>query len=68
MSAVKHTYHKFKSSVVVHFGEKTVTIHKDDPRYQKVLDAIESNRLEELPSLADNEAMEEIKFLLKLGK
>ena len=68
MSKDKRTFHKFKESVVVHFREKTYVIHKTDARYSKVVDLIDSNKLEQLDLLADHEAREEIRRLLGLKK
>lgn len=61
-------YMLFKDSVVVHFNGKTLTIHRDDPRHSKVVAAITEGTLNLIPALADNEASEEIRNLLKIGR
>lgn len=60
-------YYKFNNTITVNFGSKTITIHRDDPRFDKVSLAIEENRLSDIPKLADNESSEHIRHLLKLG-
>ena len=60
-------YLLFKDAVVVHFGTKTVTIHRDDPRHSRVLAAIGENNLNAIPQIADNEATEELRNLLRIG-
>jgi len=62
-----YTYYVFKNTITINIGVKTITIHKDDPRFDKVLQAIESNELDTIPTLADNENKESIRHLLKLG-
>jgi hypothetical protein len=63
---MNYKYLIFKDSLVVNFGDKTVTIHKDDPRHEKILEVIASNELEKIPNIADNESIEEIRNLLKI--
>lgn len=46
-------YHVLMNSVVVNFNGKTVSIHKDDPRYKNVLLAIKESRLDTIPDLVD---------------
>ena len=62
------TYHIFRDAIVIHteYGGcgKTITVSKSDERYQKVLDAINKNKLEEAGHLADNAACLEIEDLL----
>lgn len=60
-------YYIFKNTITVNVGSKTITIHKDDPRYEKVLSAINSNELDIIPKIADNDNSEAIRHLLKIN-
>lgn len=44
-------YHILASSMIVNFEGKTVTLTKEDARYEKVLQAIKDGRLEDVPAL-----------------
>lgn len=41
------------TSLVVTFGGKTVSVNKDDVRYQTVLQAIKDDKLDDIPTLVD---------------
>ncbi len=64
----KTKYLVVRDNIIVHFRGKTLTIHKADPRHAKVLAAIEAGQLESIPAIADNEATEEIRNLLKIRR
>lgn len=53
-------------NLIVNVNGKTITINKTDKRYDRVLDAINEDRHDEVMSLADNETTEEIRNLLKI--
>ncbi len=63
----KYTYYVFSNTITVNLGNKTITIHKDDPRFDRVLQAIQANELDTIPALADNENKESIRSLLKIN-
>lgn len=65
---MKLTYHVFSASIVIGFENRTITIPKGDPRYDKVLELIKSNRLDLIPSAADKEDINKIKALLKIKR
>jgi len=64
----KTKYYLFENTVTVSFASKTITIHRDDPRFVRVLEAIRDDKLDAIPGIADNESREEIRHLLKIGK
>lgn len=47
-------YHVLNNSIVINFGGVTHNIHKQDSRYEPVLEAIRNEELDRIPELVDN--------------
>jgi hypothetical protein len=60
------TYHIFTTTIVISYKNKTITIPKGDPRFDKVLKLINKGELNQIPLVADRENINKIKALLKL--
>jgi hypothetical protein len=58
------TYHLFRDAVVIHYQGDTRLIGKDDPVFEKVLNAISSKKFERIGLIVDNLAAKELKGLL----
>lgn len=48
-------YHVLNNSVILNFDGKTISVNKDDSRYNSVLQAIKDDKLETIPDLVDYE-------------
>lgn len=52
--------------MVIHFKDKTYILTKDNPDFQKILDAVSSNNLKEVGSIVDaNELYKECGIVLR---
>ena len=60
------TYHVFSASIVIGYKNRTITVPKEDPRFDKILDLINRDKLDEIPVIADRENINKIKALLKI--
>jgi hypothetical protein len=48
-------YHVLSNSLIINFAGKTISIHKEDSRYNAVISAIKEDRLADIPNLVDYE-------------
>jgi hypothetical protein len=59
---------KLTKSIIISYGSFTISLDKSDPRFQPVLDAIESKDLNSIPKIVQNAKISKIKDLLKVKK
>lgn len=68
MSTQPTAYFIFKDAIVVHAGEQTFTISKDDPRYAEVLQQCVTNRLDRLANLSEVTDQRKLNKLIGLNE
>ena len=52
---MKVNYHVLNDSVVLNYDRKTITVAKDDERFEKVLNCIREKRLDDIPNVVEIE-------------
>lgn len=66
---MKINYHVLPESIALNFEGKTVSVHREDIRHKKILEAIREGKLETIPDLVDPaKALEGSGFKLENGQ